>query len=68
MNYHERVTIIVQGEKITAPLLLLNSISLWAAEAANRYNSIGAHCLGSEAKESSEQIHDQLEEMGLYKD
>ena len=68
MNYYKRVTIMVQGEKITAPVHLLNSISLWATEAANRYNSVGARALSAEAKESSDQIHDQLEEMGLYKD
>ena len=68
MNYYKRVTIMVQGEEITAPMLLLNSISLWALEASNHYNSIGAQSLGIEAKESSEQIYDQLEEMGLYKE
>ena len=68
MNYHKRVTIMLQGEEITAPMHLLNSISLWAAEAANRYNSVGAAALGKEAKESSYQIYNQLKEMGFYKD
>lgn len=68
MNYHKRATIVVDGEKITGPVHLLNSIAIWAMEAANHYNSIGANALADSARDRQKEIHSQLERMGLYKD
>lgn len=68
MNYHKRATIIVNGEKITGPVYLLNTISIWAMEAANHYRSIGANALADLASDSQKEIYTQLERLGLYKE
>lgn len=67
MNYKTRKTVIVDGERITASAGFLNTLSLWAIEAADRYNERGSFALGREAKETSREIYEQLEKMGLYK-
>lgn len=68
MNLNTRKTIIIDGEKITASVVLLNTISIWASEAANAYNSHGANGLGNSAEQAGQEIYEQLKAMGLYKD
>lgn len=68
MNYNKKVTIIIRGEKIKAPIHLLNTIAIWAMEASNHYNNIGADALADFAAKNSKEIHMQLEKMGYYKD
>lgn len=68
MNLNTRKTIIIDGEKITASVSLLNTISIWASEAADYYNKRGVNGLGNSARQASQEIFKQLEAIGLYKD
>lgn len=47
---------------------LLNSISIWAFEAANEYDRTGAHALAKRARKASREIYKILETKGCYKD
>lgn len=68
MNLNTRKTITIDGEKITASVGLLNTISLWASEAAKSYDRYGANGLGNSARQAGQEIYEQLKAMGLYKD
>lgn len=68
MNLDTRKTITINGEKITASVSLLNTISIWASDAANFYNIDGIDGLRNSARQAGQEIYEQLEAMGLYKD
>ncbi len=63
-----RVTVIINGEKITAPAHLLNLLSIYAGEAAYRYADFNCYCLRDQAMEMRDTLYDQLEARGLYAD
>lgn len=68
MNLNTRKTITIDGEKITASVGLLNTISIWASDAANFYNIEGINGLRNSSRRAGQEIYEQLEAMGLYKD
>lgn len=68
MKMSTRKTIIINGEKITAPIGLLNTIGIWASEASERFRERGAHGLDSAAARASDEIYEQLMELGVYND
>lgn len=68
MKMSTRKTIILDGEKITASVGLLNELAILADEASSNYKKTGFHALAGRAKNKCDEIYAQLEEMGAYKD
>lgn len=48
-------------------MAVLNQISIWASEAAARYNQVGCNAISESAKNAHIEIYNQLENKGYYK-
>lgn len=68
MKMSTRKTIIIDGEKVTASVGLLNMLSMWADEAAQSLKDKDLPSLANQAKEATDEIYNQLLAMGAYND
>ncbi len=64
--YDTRVTITIKGEKVTAPVHLLNLFSIYAGECGLKFADDGCFCLSKKAGEVHREIYDQLNALGLF--
>ena len=48
--------------------VFLNTLALFSTEASERYYGLGLYALAASAKSCAEEIHDQLNELGFYKE
>ena len=46
---------------------LLSTVALWAFEASHRYDGLGLDALGEDASKAGNELHDQLEAAGAFK-
>lgn len=66
VNDERRITIEVNGEKVTAPASFFNTISIYATEAEKRYDDIGLHGAAKAARKIGKEIYDKLVAIGYY--
>ena len=66
INHNTRKTILIDGEKVTASVTMLNRISIWIAESADLDKKRGFCDMSKISHEISRDIYNQLDEMGYY--
>ena len=66
VNDEERITIEVDGEKVTAPASFFNTISIYATEAEKIYDGRGLHGAAKAARKVGKEIYDKLIAIGYY--
>lgn len=66
VNDEKRITIEVDGEKVTAPASFFNNISIYATEAGKIYDDRGYTGLAKAARKIGKEIYDKLIAIGYY--
>ena len=66
VNDEKRITIEVNGEKITATAGMLNTLSIFATEAFKMYESENLNGAAADARSIGKQIYEKLMAVGYY--